>query len=141
MKYIIVVYGSLLSGLHNHRVIGQYLKSGKAKLLGEDVIKVPYEMVDLGSFPGLVEDDGRMNNIAVEVYEGDDDVNRSVERLEGWYGEDNNSNLYNKVEVDTKFGKGVIYIFNIGWHEDFKINSKDGVINWKRHYLSRDEEY
>lgn len=73
----VFVYGSLLSGLQNHDYLGD------AELLGTATLAPGvYAMLDLGSFPGLVDDpDGP--RIQGEVYRVDALTLRRLDRLEG----------------------------------------------------------
>ena len=46
---LLFVYGSLLSGLHNHSL----LDNEEATLLGEATTPPEFSLLDLGSYPGL----------------------------------------------------------------------------------------
>ena len=139
-KHIVVVYGSLMQGLHNHMRLRRGLVSDQAKYLGDDVINVPYKMVDLGSFPGIIpndEDENASNeNIFVEVYECNDHINEDIEDLEGYNQSSPEKGLYRKESVSTKYGSGSIYVFN---NDDFggisevavEPNPETNIINWR----------
>jgi gamma-glutamylcyclotransferase (GGCT)/AIG2-like uncharacterized protein YtfP len=98
---LVIVYGSLLSGFGNHRI----LADGEAKLLGEDIISIPYGMVSYGGFPALVPSKEN-HDIHVEVYECDERTYKRVEMLEGF------PHFYQKFKTDTKFGRGEVYVIN-----------------------------
>lgn len=94
----IVVYGSLRKGHGNHR----YLLSD-SKLVSEEVINIPFKMVSLGGFPGLIPSKEN-NGITVEIYEVTDDTYKAVEQLEGY------PNFYQKALVPTSLGELEIYV-------------------------------
>lgn len=78
-KHIVFVYGSLLSGLHNHRVLAG------AKALGAAQTAGLYQMRDLGYYPGVVYP-GQLDHccaIRGEIYEVDDDGLKRLDLLEG----------------------------------------------------------
>ena len=74
---IIAVYGSLRAGMGNHGLISH------SKLLETRQINLPYKMISLGGFPGLVADT-QENEITIELYEVDQPTYQRVERLEGY---------------------------------------------------------
>ena len=71
----IFVYGSLLSGQPNHRVLA------RAALVAEAVTEPRFALHDLGAFPGMVA--GGEHAIAGEVYTVDGDTLAALDRLEG----------------------------------------------------------
>jgi gamma-glutamylcyclotransferase (GGCT)/AIG2-like uncharacterized protein YtfP len=71
----IFVYGSLLSGLHNHRVIAN------SHPLGEARTERRFRMHSLGGFPAVVA--GGKQSILGEVYEVDAGTLERLDRLEG----------------------------------------------------------
>jgi gamma-glutamylcyclotransferase (GGCT)/AIG2-like uncharacterized protein YtfP len=76
-KFLVFVYGSLKQGFHNHRL----LEIGQSRLLGDAVSLAPeYAMLDLGSFPGLIEGDQRVTG---ELYEVDTHTFNRLDHLEG----------------------------------------------------------
>ena len=145
-KHIIVVYGSLMNGLHNHIILRRKMRTDQAKFLGTDVVNVPFKMVDLGSFPGLVpndEDENASNeNIFVEVYEGNDATNSEVEALENFNAKHPEKGLYRKESVETKYGSGMMYIFNnadYGSVNELVVpQNKDEIINWREYHVEQD---
>lgn len=90
------VYGSLLKGFGNHRVIAD------AKFLGEHITDEKYTLVNLGAFPGVVEKGETA--IIGEVYEVTDDIFASLDRLEGY------PSFYGRNQIDTAYGKAWIYL-------------------------------
>ena len=71
----VFVYGTLLAGEPNHRVLGS------AKLVAEARTEPAFELRDLGPFPGLVR--GGQHAVLGEVYEVDAPTLAALDRLEG----------------------------------------------------------
>jgi gamma-glutamylcyclotransferase (GGCT)/AIG2-like uncharacterized protein YtfP len=92
----VVVYGSLRKGMGNNRVIDG------ATLLSTETISLPFEMIDMGSYPGLIRSN-EVNDIEVEVYEVNPQTYRRVEQLEGF------PLFYNRDLIETSVGAGDIY--------------------------------
>jgi len=80
MTYHVAVYGSLLSGLHNH---DRWMEG--AELVGTGI--APGKMFSLGQFPGAVYPDDPYSEGApwmkVEVYEVPERTFQGLDRLEG----------------------------------------------------------
>lgn len=100
------VYGTLLNGKSNWQWA---LNRPDVNFLGEQQITGKYTMVSLGAFPGVIPTGE--STIHGEVYEVPDDVYRSIERLEG-YNVDTNYRFYDKMEVETVYGKAEMYILD-----------------------------
>jgi gamma-glutamylaminecyclotransferase len=71
----VFVYGSLLSGEPNHRLLA------RAPLVAETVTEPRFALHDLGAFPGMAH--GGAHAIAGEVYDVDGDTLAALDRLEG----------------------------------------------------------
>lgn len=71
----VFVYGTLLAGEPNHRLL-----SG-ARLVTEACTKPAFELRDLGAFPGLMRGDAHA--VAGEVHEVDEPRLTALDRLEG----------------------------------------------------------
>lgn len=71
----VFVYGTLLAGEPNHRVLGG------AKLVADARTEPAFELRDLGPFPGLVR--GGQHAVLGEVYEVDAPTLAALDRLEG----------------------------------------------------------
>jgi gamma-glutamylcyclotransferase (GGCT)/AIG2-like uncharacterized protein YtfP len=71
----IFVYGTLLAGEPNHRLLTD------ARLIAEARTKPAFELRDLGAFPGL--ERGGEHAVAGEVYEVDAATLAALDRLEG----------------------------------------------------------
>ena len=71
----VFVYGTLLSGEANHRLLAD------AELVGVARTKPDFDLVSLGAFPAMVPGGGTA--IAGEVYQVDPDTLEALDRLEG----------------------------------------------------------
>ncbi|MEZ4323566.1 MAG: gamma-glutamylcyclotransferase family protein, partial [Polyangiales bacterium] len=71
----VFVYGTLLAGEPNHRVLAG------ARLVANARTQPAFELRDLGPFPGLVS--GGAHAVAGEVYEVDEATLAALDRLEG----------------------------------------------------------
>lgn len=76
MMHKVFVYGTLLAGEPNHRVLGDSKLSKKVSLA------LHCKMVSLGSYPALVQQEG-WRAIRGEVYDVTDDTLQSLDYLEG----------------------------------------------------------
>jgi gamma-glutamylcyclotransferase (GGCT)/AIG2-like uncharacterized protein YtfP len=125
-KQLVAVYGSLLSGLGNHGVISD------GELVSTEVIMLPYQMISLGGFPGLVKSEDE-HKALIEIYEVEADTYRSVEQLEGY------PSFYDKALVNTSLGEVEIYVLNgEAYSRGMNLVEKiDGVFDWKSHYNNR----
>lgn len=117
-KKLICVYGSLRRGMGNHRLLE------KSTFLGEFYTNPEYELYDLGSFPG-VKTNGN-TSILTEVFEVNDYESDRVDSLEG-YKEGIKPTFYDKIYIDTPFGKAGMYIYMGKVYEPNKIESGDWV--------------
>ena len=103
----VFVYGTLLSGFGNNRLLeGQ-------PFLGPAKTKPEFTLVNVGSFPGLVE--GGKTAILGEVYEVDNKCLAQLDRLEGCCLEDPSRGLYGRLQIVLENGQEVTaYRYNIG---------------------------
>jgi len=93
MKHLVFVYGSLLAGLGNHRL----LRDSGARLVCEaSTGAARFTMLDLGAFPGVVE--GGDQRIAGEIYEVSDACFARLDQLEGY------PHFYTRKRVRTSVG-------------------------------------
>ena len=103
MKTRIAVYGSLLSGLGNHGVLGRHIATGNAELVGSTKIK-GFKLYPVAgtSFPGINRgtDDDR---VVVELYDVNDNALSSVRSLEG-YRPGQSNYFYDEVDAVTEEG-------------------------------------
>lgn len=128
--HAVFVYGSLMSGMGNNRVIAG------GQLLGEARIYGTFKMLDLGHFPGLVEGNfGRANRVIGEVWLVDDETMRRLDRLEGY------PRMYDRRSVVAALASGrlqraQVYTYNAGVDE-----VEDGKLvpdcDWRPHYSAK----
>ena len=128
MALKIVVYGSLRKGMGNHRIIEH------ATLLSTEIVSLPFEMIDMGSYPGLIRSK-EVNDIVVEVYEVDMPTYQRVERLEGY------PSFYSREPIETTVGAGDIYFLDNDRGREYPryprvIKTKEGVFDWVKHLRS-----
>ena len=118
-KTLVSVYGSLRFKMHNHN---HYLKD--AKLMGTYTTEPIYNLHSLGSFPAL-----KLNgnhSIVMEVYEVDEETLKNLNRLEGYYpGE--KSTFYDRIEINTPWGRAFTYIYVNELSKDSIVESGDWV--------------
>jgi gamma-glutamylcyclotransferase (GGCT)/AIG2-like uncharacterized protein YtfP len=100
------VYGSLRKGKGNHRLIQH------SNQLSQETVAIPFRMVSLGGFPGLIPTKENQN-IIIEVYEVDDSTYRDVERLEGF------PRFYQKAVIETSQGEAEIYVLEDAYYQKY----------------------
>jgi len=83
----VFVYGSLLTGLSNHRVLAG------AKLIEAGEKDIHCKMVSLGAYPALIQT-SLENSITGELYEVDEEGLQRLDYLEG------HPNFYKRIQVD-----------------------------------------
>lgn len=93
----IFVYGTLLRGFGNHRLLAS------AKFVGEAMTKPQYTMINLGAFPAILNDG--TTALRGEVYDVNAETLARLDQLEG------NGYFYNRqpIELKTKLGKVQAY--------------------------------
>lgn len=121
-RFLVAVYGSLLSGLGNHRVI----QGDNTEFLGEFISEPVYSLYDLGFFPGLHEN-GK-TAVKMEVYSVDKNTAINVDRLEG-YKEGVPPTFYDKTDIETPWGTASVYIYMGNPGEERLVESGD----WREH--------
>ena len=89
----VAVYGTLLNGFGNHRLLEASRFLGHSQVVG-------FDMYSLGGFPVIVPADHE-RAIKTEVYEVDDRVMSSLDMLEGY------PNFYNRQQVEVMTDEGV----------------------------------
>lgn len=77
MTMNIFVYGTLRKGQYAHRLMDG------AKFLGEAVTATKYQLYDVGSFPGLIEDPSIEGGVSGELYEITEDMLPRIDHYEG----------------------------------------------------------
>ena len=101
---LVFVYGTLLSGFSNNRLLAR----GGAQCLGPASTRDAYTMLDLGAFPAVLAT-GRaryMAPVVGEVYECTPDVLADLDALEGYHGDA--SGLYDRKPVQVQLDDGII---------------------------------
>jgi len=73
----VFVYGSLMTGLHNHHYLAEARRSGEATIAAGK-----FAMISLGAFPGLILDP-QGATVPGELYDVDGDTLAELDRLEG----------------------------------------------------------
>ena len=119
-KYLVACYGSLRRGMSNHRY---YLSESEYK--GTFTTEPEYTLHSLSYYPGL-----KLNgnhSIVMEVYEVDEETLKTLNRLEGYYpGE--KSTFYDRIEIDTPWGKAFTYIYVNELSKESIVESGDWVL-------------
>ena len=119
-KYLVAVYGSLRSGMGNHQY---YLSDSEYK--GTFSTEPEYTLHSLQWYPGL-----KLNgntSVVMEVYEVDEETLKNLNRLEGYYpGE--KSTFYDRIEINTPWGKAFTYIYVNELSKESIVESGDWVM-------------
>ena len=119
-KYLVAVYGSLRYGKGNHQY---YLSTSEYK--GTFSTEPEYTLHSLQWYPGL-----KLNgntSVVMEVYEVDEKTLTNLNRLEGYYpGE--KSTFYDRIEINTPWGKAFTYIYVNELSKDSIVESGDWVL-------------
>jgi len=124
----VFVYGSLLSGLGNHGLLVESTK------LGETKSPKLFSMVDLGWFPGVILNNDNPIEIKGEVYEVDENTLKRLDRLEGFVATNPKFGMYDRLEIDTEFGKAYIYVYN-NIHKNSRNFVESG--DWKTYFKTK----
>lgn len=90
------VYGTLKKGKGNCRRLENAIFVGDAETLEQ------YTMISLGYFPGVLLKEPT-HKIQGEVYEIDEEIEKSLDSLEGY------PNFYNKKLIQTTLGEAIMY--------------------------------
>lgn len=118
-KFLVAVYGSLRSGMYNHQY---HLSTSEYK--GTFSTEPEYTLHEVSSYPGL-----KLNgnhSVVMEVYEVNEQVLKNLNRLEGYYpGE--KSTFYDRIEINTPWGKAFTYIYVNKLDDDSIVESGDWV--------------
>lgn len=101
MANIVAVYGSLRQGCHNQRMMEG------AKFLGTCRTKKTFVMLDLGSFPGVLNRRTPGKKIVVELYEVSDQHLARLDQFEGV------PHLYDRIQVETDLGPAEMYVYQL----------------------------
>lgn len=77
-RHLVFVYGTLLSGESNHRLLSRSAPAGAARTAAR------YELADLGGYPAMIA--GGATAVCGELWEVDDDTLSRLDELEGHPG-------------------------------------------------------
>jgi gamma-glutamylcyclotransferase (GGCT)/AIG2-like uncharacterized protein YtfP len=122
---LVAVYGSLRKGLHNYKA----LDMEEEEFLGEFDTPPVYSLYAVcPSFPGLKEEG--TTSIKMEVYQVGLEKLDDLNGLEGYYGPDAATNMYNRTTISTPWGEAYTYIYNSAVKESNLIENGD----WKDYY-------
>jgi gamma-glutamylaminecyclotransferase len=97
MRHLVFVYGTLLRGEVNNRLLDG------AELLGSHRTEACYTLYDLGAYPGLSR--GGRTAVSGEVYRVDEAVLRQLDRLEDY------PRLYDRVLIPSPYGRAWLYVY------------------------------
>lgn len=95
----VFVYGTLLTGENNNRLLSS------SELLGEATAD-GFDMYSLGGFPACVENEESKIPVKGEVWKVDPDTMTRLDMLEGY------PSFYDRKEIPTEFGTAWIYTMN-----------------------------
>ena len=118
-KYLVAVYGSLRKKQSNYEY---HLSNSTYK--GTFTTEPEYTMYSLSYYPAL-----KLNgnhSIVMEVYEVDEETLKNLNRLEG-YCPGEKSTFYDRIEIDTPWGKAFTYIYVNELSKDSIVESGDWV--------------
>jgi len=118
-KYLVAVYGSLRKKMGNH---SHYLSNSEYK--GTFTTEPEYTLHSLSHYPGL-----KLNgnhSIVMEVYEVDKNTLDKLNGLEGYYP-GRKSTFYDRIEINTPWGKSFTYIYVNELSKDSIVESGDWV--------------
>ena len=119
-KILVSIYGSLRKTMSNHQY---YLSSSEYK--GTFSTEPEYTLHSLSYYPGL-----KLNgntSVVMEVYEVDEDTLKNLNRLEG-YRPGETSTFYDRIEIDTPWGKAFTYIYVNELSKESIVESGDWVL-------------
>jgi gamma-glutamylcyclotransferase (GGCT)/AIG2-like uncharacterized protein YtfP len=122
----VFVYGSLLSGLHNHRCLDGATFVGTARTTGGG-----WRMLDLHAFPALVPD-ANGGDVVGEVYDVDGPGLAVLDRLEGF------PRFYNRRQIGVAIGadRTTAWVYHM---QDARVGcpTVEGR-DWRAYLLTRD---
>lgn len=106
MTKLYAVYGTLKKNHNNHHILRN------SKFIGTTHTKAEYNFFAVGSaFPAVTLNGNK--SIPIEIYKVDDpSIERDLDRLEGFVDHYSKNNFYDKILIDTEFGKCNMYVFS-----------------------------
>jgi len=119
-KHLVSVYGSLRKKMYNHQY---HLLNAEYK--GTFSTEPEYTLHEVSTFPGLKINGN--HSIVMEVYEVNEKILTNLNRLEGYrYGEP--ATFYDRIEIDTPWGKAFTYIYVSELSKESIVESGDWVM-------------
>lgn len=118
-KILVSVYGSLRKTMSNHQY---YLSSSEYK--GTFSTEPEYTLHSLSYYPGLKQNGNY--SVVMEVYEVDENTLDNLNQLEGYYP-GRKSTFYNRIEINTPWGKAFTYIYVNELSKESIVESGDWV--------------
>ena len=118
-KYLVAVYGSLRKKMGNH---SYYLSNSEYK--GTFTTEPEYTLHSLSHYPGLKQNGN--HSVVMEVYEVDENTLDNLNQLEGYYP-GRKSTFYNRIEINTPWGKAFTYIYVNELSKESIVESGDWV--------------
>lgn len=97
MRHLVFVYGTLLRGEVNHRLLGE------AKFVGPHRTEPCFTMFNTGAYPALVR--GGQAAAVGEVFDVDETGLLRLDRLEDY------PRLYDRVLIPTPYGRAWVYLY------------------------------
>ena len=119
-KFLVSCYGSLRRGMGNHQY---YLSDSEYK--GTFSTEPEYTLHSLQWYPGL-----KLNgntSVVMEAYEVDEETLKNLNRLEG-YRPGEKATFYDRIEINTPWGKAFTYIYVNELSKDSIVESGDWVM-------------
>lgn len=118
------VYGTLRRGFGNYQ---RLLDNEHCEFLGEQLTSPEFKMVSLGGFPGVIP--GGKQKVTIEVFRvNNPKVEEHLDWLEGY------PSFYQKMEVQTEWGKANMYILSEEKYGDRSIVESG---DWKKHITTK----
>lgn len=129
----ICTYGTLRLGEGNW---AWCLNNDESVHLGTTTVDDKFTLVDYahGGFPAVVRHEDGNTPIVVDIFEVSDKVAANVDRLEGYDESEAEHRFYDRMEVDTEFGKALIYFMDESALNRPKIESGDWIKYLKNQY-------
>lgn len=119
-KHLVAVYGSLRKKMYNHHY---HLSTSKYE--GTFSTEPEYTLHEVSLFPGL-----KLNgntSVVMEVYEVNEETLNNINRLEN-YNPEKKSTFYDRIEINTPWGKSFTYIYVNELSKDSIVESGDWVL-------------
>lgn len=96
----VFVYGTLKVG-------GRFSKRFDSVRTSVKIGSIKGTLYDLGSFPGIKLNSNNTIIGEIHTYTQAEEIEKSLDRIEGYFGEDHPHNLYNKKEVEVVTDNGI----------------------------------